>query len=1408
VRDKTQEIVYKKIRFPELLISVAILRITFTVSSNTQFPPSLHDCISGTTFFSSKNLQRIANMVCGFLRRMGSVPAFVSVLVFTLAMTGASCSDLLAQSASAVQAAPRITEAIDEAHRATLSGNVHPLAVARYDKGEAAVSTPSGSIQLVLRRSVMQQHALTQYLSDVQNPHSASYHKWLTPDAFGKQFGVGDADLETLETWLQGHGFKVERVAKARNAIQFSGSFGQIESAFHTSIHVFEVNDASHFANVSDPQIPAALKPVVAGVGPLHDFRPTSQAQYGGKAHYDTSSRRIKPDLTLFTSTGEPYLYVNPADAATIYDTPNATLNANYTGTTYNGTGINIGIIGDSNVTMGDISNYRVAFLNETAATANLPTVIVDGVDPGINGDEAEALLDDEISGGIAPKAKLYLYIAADTDLQTGIFDALVRALDDNQVSILNLSFGSCEAGLGTAGNSFVLSMMEQAAAQGISVTVSTGDNGSASCDNPNAETAAQYGLAVSGLASTPYSIAVGGTDYDVLPANFTTYVTDSSGGKEDSGAPPYYRTALSYIPEEPWNNSTSQNGDLASNSPLLNGGKTSIVAGSGGVSSCINPSTTGDISTCTGGYAKPAFQSSLTPNDSSRDLPDVSFLAANGLYQAVWVVCSDSVANDAAEPYTDCITDNGAFTSTTSFSGYGGTSAAAPTMAGALALVEQKTGSRLGQADYVLYQLAQSKYSTVFHDVTEGNNSVVCASDSPNCGGNGFLTGYNAGTGYDQASGLGSIDVAQMVNNWSSVSLANTTTSLTINGSTGPINVVHGTSLTFAASVSPTAATGSVSIIDNANEIAGGVQNNAQTLIPLTGGSGTTTYNGLPGGSYTVNGYYAGDTSDAASTSNGIPVTISAEDTTVATTVGLYAVNTTLVPVTTLTSVPYGSYGVIQAQIQGTAEGSNTQGIATGTVSILDNGSALASNLPLNSGNSVLYETSSNASASTFALGAHSITATYAGDASFKAATSTPFNFTVVKGATAISFSTNSTTISSQASTPLNITVGTQSLGAEPTGTLTLTANGATLATFTSLTGGYGNNGADGAYVVYSVQGSLLNAGPNTITATYSGDSNYTGSTGNFVITVTQAGFTLANSGAISVAGGATTGNGTNITASPTNGFTGLINLACAVTTSPSGATSTPTCTVPASVDIAAGSASPSAALTVATTTTTTPGAYVVTVTGTDATTGKVTATTAVNLTVTGPTTPESFNVTGSGAITVAPGATTGNTATITVTPANGFTGQVNLACAVTTSIASPVDTPTCALPASVSITGTGTATGTLTITTTAATSALNKPIRFGVAGGAVLAALLFFGVPRRRRWIPFALFFLALSAAWMTGCGGASSSGSGGGGGGGTGGGGSTGTSAGAYTVTVTGTDAATGTITSKATVSVTVN
>ena len=1301
----------------------------------------------------------------------------------------------VAQTVSGSTVRSRITETIDENLRITLTGNVHPLAVSKLDRGEAPASTPTGRLRLLLKRSAAQQQALEQYLADVQNPHAPNHYKWMTPAQYGAAFGVNEADLKTLEEWLQGYGFKIEKVPQGRNVIEFSGNFGQVKRAFHTAIHTLEVNgNEKHFAILTEPQIPAALQPVIAGVGKLNDFSPASQAKFGGTGRYNPTTKSIQPDFTLFGSGATPYLYVDPADAATIYDTPNAALNANYKGTTYDGTGVNIGIAGDSNFTMQAVIDYRTLFLNETAANVNTPTVVVDGNDPLINGDESEALLDNEIAGGIAPKAKLYFYTSANSDLQSGLFNAIFRAIDDNTVSILNISFGGCEAALGTSGNQLLLEVTEQAAAQGISVTVSSGDSGSAGCDSDTQESASN-GLQVSGFASTPYAIAVGGTDFDVLPGNFTTYVTDAVGGKLTSGSAPYYGTALSYIPEEPWNDSTSSNGDLASNQPLFSQGATNIVAGSGGVSSCVTSTLSGNTVTCQGGYAKPAFQTSLTPADGARDLPDVAFLAANGLYSAVWVVCAEG----------NCETDNGQLTGSSTFSGYGGTSAAAPAFAGMLALVEQKVGSRLGQADTVLYQLAASQYATVFHDVTAGNNSVVCASGTPDCGGNGFLTGYNAGTGYDLASGLGSVDAAQLVNQWNSVALTDTTTALTINGSTAPVNVTHGTNLTFGVGVAPSTASGVAAIVDNADETASGPQNNGQIAIPLASGIGSAQYNGLPGGTYSVYARYGGDTQDAASTSTPVQVTISPEASTTALTVNAYsgAYNSAGVnlPIANLASVPYGSYIFADTQILGKAEGTATQGIATGSVSLADNGTALTSGVNIGSGNLAVYISPSTATPAIFPIGTHSLVATYTGDPSYQQSSSAPVAFTVVKGSTTVVLYPAKASISSLQSDQVQVAVETSSLGTYPTGTITLTSNGTTLATLA----GFQNssyNDADAVISAVTLAGSALAAGVNTITATYSGDANYTGTTSTANITVAEAAFALSNSGAINIAAGAASGNTTQVTVAPSNGFVGVINLSCAVTSAPAGASSPATCSLPATVNIT-GTATASATLTVNTASTTTAGSYVVTVTGTDATTGKISATTTVNVTVTGGSgaASGSFTLSNSGPISISAGATTGNTATVTATPSNGFTGQVNLTCAVTTSISNPTDPPTCTIPASLTVSGSSAATATVTVTTTAqTTAALKTSARFGLPGAA-LATVLVLGIParRRRRMTLFMLLAIAFTVTAI-GCGGSGSHT--------TTPVGSSGTTAGAYTVTVSGTDAATGKIVETTTISVNVN
>jgi trimeric autotransporter adhesin len=237
-------------------------------------------------------------------------------------------------------------------------------------------------------------------------------------------------------------------------------------------------------------------------------------------------------------------------------------------------------------------------------------------------------------------------------------------------------------------------------------------------------------------------------------------------------------------------------------------------------------------------------------------------------MYGAAWALCGPG------DTIPDCQTANGQLISNTSIGSGGGTSAAAPAFAGMLALVAQAHGSpsdnyRLGEVNNILYQLAQSGYSTVFHDITIGNNSVPCATGSPDCGSNLFLSGYNAGPGYDLASGFGSVDVAALIQSWTSVSFASTSMSLDINGSTAPYTGVEGQTLTFSVNVSPTTAAGLVAIVDNADEVSGGVGDDGQITIPISDGTGSATYNGLPVGSYTVWARYGGDTANASSTSS-----------------------------------------------------------------------------------------------------------------------------------------------------------------------------------------------------------------------------------------------------------------------------------------------------------------------------------------------------------------------------------------------------------------------------------------------------------------------------------------------------------------------------------------------------------
>lgn len=902
-------------------------------------------------------------------------------LVVALLATGlAGLSRLQAQNITP----SRITAPIDEKAVVTLRGHVHPLARREFDRGAAPVSLPAERMLLILKRGAEQQQALDKYLSALQDPGSSSYHKFTTPQEFGKLYGPSEADIQSITNWLQSRGFQVNHVSQGRTTLEFSGNVGQVQDAFRTSIHSFMVRGEQHWANTTDPSIPAALAPAIAGLSPLNNFTAKPNSTRGPSAIYDISTRKATPLLT--STSGGNFLYVGPADAATIYNTPNKTLNANYAATqSLDGSGVVIAIVGVSQINTSDVDNYRTIF----GLPANTSQVIVDGNDPGHTGAEDEALLDLEIAGALAPAAKTILYTAASTTLQDGLFLAIARALQDNTASILNVSFGNCEAAFGSnaaSGNPYISSLWEQAAAQGISVTVSSGDSGSAGCDDANSVTVSSKGLGVNALASTPYNIAVGGTDYPDLTTSFLTYATTTNRqGTRGS--------ALKYIPESPWNDSTSVNGTLAQNTPQVDkSGNKNIVGAGGGVSTV---------------YPKPAWQTNVTPQDGARDLPDVSLFAANGLDSATWAVCASQFVNAQGVTVTDCVPDP--TTNTYNLSGFGGTSTAAPAFAGMLALVEQSVGHRLGQANVVLYKLSQTAPS-VFHDITSGNISVVCTGGTTaSCGSNGFLTGYDAGPGYDLASGLGSVDATAMIKNWATAGLSASTTTLTLSGST----FTHGTPITVNVGVSGSGGTptGDVGLVSsNTGPDAGGLG-----FLPLASGTASTSYSFFPGGIYSVTANYGGDTTFASSVSAPTSITVTPEPSILQLSAKTIQ-GSNLVSVAN-TSIPYGTYVSIDAIPMGISQKGQASFTPLGTgqlTTVSDNGSPLASTVYLNSNGAAEVPIYS------YPAGPHSISAFYSGDASYLASSAGPIAFTVTDAA--LSASPTALTLTAGQSKPLTL--------------------------------------------------------------------------------------------------------------------------------------------------------------------------------------------------------------------------------------------------------------------------------------------------------------------------------------------------------------------------------------------------
>lgn len=714
--------------------------------------------------------------------------------------------------------APRVTRVVD----AQVVAPLQKSHLAALDTLQPVAAVPGGTpmrhMHLMLRRSARRQAALAALIKAQHDPRSARFHHWVTPDQFGRKFGVSDADIAAVTSWLRSSGLTVNGVYPNRMQIDFSGDAAQVERAFHTRINRYTLDGATHVANASDVSVPAALEDVIVGVAGLNDVHPQPQHVPMKVGRFDSATHRFKiqPPAGTVTAAAQPLAigFTNGARGLVPYDMAKMYGVDKLRGEGLTGKGITIAVVEAGSMVPGDWTNFVQQFgLDGYGGTFRQFQPQAPGftncVDPTVaypGEDDGETLLDAEWATAIAPGAAIWVASCDDSNADNffgGVFTAATNLINGSQrPDVISASYGYGEIFTDAASKAAIDLMWAQADAEGISVFVSSGDSGS----NPsfNGGLINSVGVDANSLGTSPNDTVVGGTD--------TADVLDGTTGKyfnADFNAE--YGSARSYVPEIPWNESCGNEVAAASlgfPSALAfckeylkldpNGYYLTSEAGSGGPSSVER---------------KPAWQRLVhgAARDQSRDVPDVSLFG--GSYGgATWViVCT---ADYPCQPD---------FAGSVALSG--GTSLSSPMFAGIQALIDQGLARKgltpdQGNAAPTLYALAMDEYGgahgaapaslaacnsdngakgagkCVFHNITRGSIATQCVQQlpdivTPDCHYYGALPGslygplqvgltstgpgrYNARTeayaarpGWSFATGLGSVNAKNLFNAW-----------------------------------------------------------------------------------------------------------------------------------------------------------------------------------------------------------------------------------------------------------------------------------------------------------------------------------------------------------------------------------------------------------------------------------------------------------------------------------------------------------------------------------------------------------------------------------------------------------------------------------------------------------------
>lgn len=964
---------------------------------------------------------------------------------------------LTISSPAGAQRQPVIT-AIDDSTRVTLKHTTHPLAQAGAELSPAEPDTRMERMLLVLGPSDAVQPQVRALIDSQHDKKSANFHKWLTPEQFGERFGPAQQDIDAITSWLQQKGFDGIKPARGKGTIEFSGTAGAVQEAFGTQMHYYQVKGKKHLANSSDISIPRAMSSVVHGVN-LQNFTFSKPSLVGPfPVARSSSGKLVRTDPAANAGNGENFLA--PGDYAKIYD-----INPLYKNN-INGTGTSIAVIARTNIEMTDVETFRQAF----NLPPNDPEIVLNGQDPGdvLGNDQVEASLDTEWTGGLAPNAHIRVVVSASTLVADGALLSEVYAVDNNLADIMSVSFNACEQEFSPDGAAFFSALYQQAAAQGMSIFVGTGDAGAADCEFSGFNGGpATTGLAVNLLASTPFNTAVGGTQFN------------ENGNQANFWSPnvgPGFVSALGYIPEVVWNESCDPT--VNPNCPLPGSGLFTFAGTGGGVSTV---------------YPKPSWQSTTltgVPNDNARDLPDVSLTAAT---HDGYIFCLTLI-----EP---CVLESSGRQVNLSSAGIvSGTSASAQTFAAFMALIDQQQGGRQGLANYVLYKLAAlenfsncnssnrtdptqpAPVGCIFNDTTVGNNGIpgndtLSAPVPP--GDTVGQVGYNATPGYDSATGLGSVDLANLAAAWNSVTFLGTSTALS---TTGSATVQHGQPISFNVNVSALSGSGKPSgaFVLIAKNAPAAFNNTQVGSGILTNGAFSGPISTLPGGEYQVVAHYGGDGTFGGSESAVVPVNISAENSAA----GISGIDVNGVPFSTPGPLSL-SYGINQPFLVTVTSDSGNNTTPTGTVTLIDGTTRLGTLALDDNGQAQFVNCNPTTVQFCLTVGTHNLTAVYSGDSSNTTATSPVLNATVTKGTpqfgSLFSCCIEDQTVEIEA----DFFTGTSVLGIPPSGSITFTDtfNGTTttLGSPVTLT-------PDAIIIEYF----NVSVGTHTLGIQYSGDNNY----------------------------------------------------------------------------------------------------------------------------------------------------------------------------------------------------------------------------------------------------------------------------------------------------------------------------